>query len=225
MGEAFLFGTGGGDNLKNAYAIISVEYPTGSTVTCSNTATGKTYKAGNTYGLWAFGVNSDGKWTVTATQNGQTAAVDVDISAQGQAMSFELSYKIPYIDNGKVVEGVEIIRSTATTTPMKITPYDGYTRVEFTGSGYNAFFVEGTITKPELYANLNSTSGSPTSTCLMCVWETSTTAPSRSNAIASTRWYAGENTLDISSYMGENYKIGFTTEATRALDFIEFSQR
>lgn len=96
---------GGGDNLKNAYAIISVEYPAGSTVTCTNAETGKSYRAGNTYGAWAFGVNSGGRWTVTATQNGQTATANVDITAQGQAKSVELShyfYLYDYEQGGEV---------------------------------------------------------------------------------------------------------------------------
>lgn len=94
---------GGGGNLKNAYAIISVEYPAGSTVTCTNTATGKTYKAGNTYGAWAFGVNSAGTWTVTATKDSQSKIVNVDITEQGQGFAVTISYNLTLFENGRGV--------------------------------------------------------------------------------------------------------------------------
>lgn len=102
MGEAFIFGNGGGSGgLDNAYAIISVEYPAGSTLTCTNAATGKTYRAGNTYGAWAFGVNSNGTWRVTASNStGESTFHDVAITAEHEAMHIELSYKTFLYNSG-----------------------------------------------------------------------------------------------------------------------------
>lgn len=103
MGEAFIFGTGGGDNLKNAYAIILVEYPAGSTLTCSNAETGKSYKAGNTYGAWAFGVPSNGTWRVTASNSatGESAFHDVEITAEHQTERVKIDYWVNQLyENG-----------------------------------------------------------------------------------------------------------------------------
>ena len=103
MGEAFLFGSGGGNPLNNAYAIISVEYPASAVVTCSNAATGKSYKAGNTYGLWAFGVNSDGTWRVTASNSatGESSFHDVEITAEHQTERVQIDYWVNQLyENG-----------------------------------------------------------------------------------------------------------------------------
>ena len=92
----------GGDNLKNAYAIISVEYPAGSTLTCTNAATGKTYRADNTYGAWAFGVNSSGTWILNCSNEeiGESTSATVDITEQYQTVHVELSYKFFLYKNG-----------------------------------------------------------------------------------------------------------------------------
>lgn len=93
MGEAFLFGSGGGNPLKNAYAIINVTYPKGATVTCANTELGKTLTAGNTMGAWSFAVPGDGKWIVTATLDSKSANKEVEITEKGQAKAVSLTFE------------------------------------------------------------------------------------------------------------------------------------
>lgn len=98
MGEAFLFGTGG-DRLKNAYAIITVAYPAGSTVICSNGT--KVLKAGNTYGVWAFAIPGNGTWTVACNDGSKSASKAVEITARGQAENITLMYEWYFFREGE----------------------------------------------------------------------------------------------------------------------------
>lgn len=77
---------GGGGKL---FAIIAVTYPEGSVCTCSNGT--KTLKAKDTSGEALFNVTV-GKWTVTATQNGESVSSNVVITSDGQIKSVELSF-------------------------------------------------------------------------------------------------------------------------------------
>lgn len=83
---------GGGNNLKNAYAIILVEYPAGARLTCTNGT--KTLKAGNTYGAWAFGVPSGGTWILNCAndETGESTTTSVEITAEHQAEKVFLSF-------------------------------------------------------------------------------------------------------------------------------------
>lgn len=109
MSDAFIVrrggSGGGGSDLAHAYAIIMVEYPVGSTLTCSNGT--KTLKAGNTYGAWAFGVPSGGTWVVDCfdgvdyeTSSKKTRAT-VEITELGQTKSIELLYAFYLFDDEK----------------------------------------------------------------------------------------------------------------------------
>lgn len=85
-------------NLKDAYAIILVEYPAGSTCTCTNGA--KTFKAGNTYGAWAFGVTGGGTWTITATDGVKSNSKSVEITTEWQIENITVNYDIFLYNNG-----------------------------------------------------------------------------------------------------------------------------
>ena len=80
MGEAILARRGGGGG--TAFAYIAVEYPSGSTVTCTNGT--KTLTAGTTSGQWVFEIPSAGTWTVQCVNSGRTLTQSFTISAKGQ---------------------------------------------------------------------------------------------------------------------------------------------
>lgn len=87
-------------NIKDAYAIILVEYPAGSICTCSKGT--EILKAGNTYGAWAFGVNSAGTWTLTCTNGEKSITKDIVISEQYQCVSHTLVYKRVLFDASNI---------------------------------------------------------------------------------------------------------------------------
>lgn len=89
MKGAIMASGGGGTKL---FAAIGVKYPAGSTVTCTNGA--KTLKAKTTSGQWVFAIPEAGPWTVTATDGTETASKTVEITAEGQLESVELSYSL-----------------------------------------------------------------------------------------------------------------------------------
>lgn len=97
MAEAILAIKGGGSDLAEAYAIILVEYPAGSTLTCSQPGQ-DTLVAGNTYGAWAFGVPTDGTWTIHCElgtgDKKQEASEPVVIAAPRQVGRVNLRYAL-----------------------------------------------------------------------------------------------------------------------------------
>ena len=80
--------SGGGAKL---FAAIGVTYPEGSTCTCTNGT--KTLKAKTTSGQWVFAIPEAGTWTVTATDGTNTKSESVNITAEGQSVNVELSYR------------------------------------------------------------------------------------------------------------------------------------
>lgn len=87
MGEAFLTRRGGG----YAFAQIDVEYPEGSTCTCSNGT--RTLTAKTTGGKWIFNIPSAGTWTVTATDGDKEKSQSVSITTKGQIERVNLLYR------------------------------------------------------------------------------------------------------------------------------------
>lgn len=75
------------------FGAIVVDFPAGSTCTCSNGST--TYTAGSTGGNWVFTVPVAGTWTVTAVDGVNTASQTVEIATQGQGVMVELSFRLP----------------------------------------------------------------------------------------------------------------------------------
>ena len=90
---------GGGDNLKNAYAIISVEYPVGSTLTCTNGT--KTLTAGNKKGFWTFGVPTSGDWTITAVDGDNSTSKTISVEEE-KSYNVILSYRLYIIQDGQL---------------------------------------------------------------------------------------------------------------------------
>lgn len=100
MGEAFLTRRGGG----YAFAQIDVEYPEGSTCTCSNGT--RTLAAKTTGGKWIFSIPSAGTWTVTAVDGNKTKSENVSITTKGQIERVTLLHRFILHDyeSGESVE-------------------------------------------------------------------------------------------------------------------------
>ena len=110
---------GGGTKL---FAAIGVTYPVGSTLTCTNGT--KTLTAKNTSGQWVFAIPEIGIWTVTATDGSDTASEAVQITAEGQSVSVELSYYTNYYKLGDVcsdITGGYIFLRDSNSSSLKIT--------------------------------------------------------------------------------------------------------
>lgn len=80
------------------YAVISVTYPSGSTVTCTNGS--KTLKAKDTTGKALFVIPSAGTWTVKAVKGSQSASKAVSITAEGQVATVTLTYELYIFKSG-----------------------------------------------------------------------------------------------------------------------------
>ena len=93
----------GGGKAKH-FAAISVTYPAGATVTCSNGT--KTFTASDTTGKWMFSVPSAGTWTVTVTNGGNTKSQSVEISTEGQHESVAISFVLWLVQDG--VDNTEV---------------------------------------------------------------------------------------------------------------------
>lgn len=80
------------------YAVISVTYPSGSTVTCTNGS--KTLRAKDTTGKALFVIPSAGTWTVKAVKGSQSASKAVKITAEGQIATVTLAFELVLFKNG-----------------------------------------------------------------------------------------------------------------------------
>ena len=86
--------SGGG---TKPYAVISVTYPSGSTVTCTNGS--KTLTAKDTSGKAIFVIPSAGTWTVKAVSGSKSTSKTVSITAEGQVETVELMYELIMVPN------------------------------------------------------------------------------------------------------------------------------
>lgn len=80
----------GGGGTGKLFAAISVTYPEGSMLTCTDGK--KTLKAKTTSGVWLFAIPYAATWTVTATDGTETATESVEITTEGQNVSVTLNY-------------------------------------------------------------------------------------------------------------------------------------
>ena len=89
---------GGGG--QKVVAAITVNYPSGSTCTC--TLGSRVLTAKDTSGRWVFGLPSTGSWVVKATDGTNTATQTVSITTEGQVESVTLSLELVLFDGGDV---------------------------------------------------------------------------------------------------------------------------
>ena len=92
--------TGGGK--PKHFAAISVTYPAGAILTCSNGS--KVLTAGDTSGHWMFTVPSAGDWTVKAVAGSQVAEQTISISEEKEHGLSSLFYSIVLFENGEYAD-------------------------------------------------------------------------------------------------------------------------
>lgn len=91
--NAYIYKSGSWVQFSSEFAAtIAVTYPSGSTLTCTDGTT--TLKATTTTGSYTFTVPNTGTWTVSCTDGTDTATDTVEITADGQSESVELSYSL-----------------------------------------------------------------------------------------------------------------------------------
>lgn len=100
-----------GSGVGKIFALIAVNFPEGSTCTCSDGT--KTLSAKNTSGKWLFPIPYAGNWTISATDGTDSASKVVEI-AEGQSVSVTLEYKDYVIHGGVLADGFTINTTTAT---------------------------------------------------------------------------------------------------------------
>ena len=79
-------------------ATIVVNYPAGSTLTC--TLGSKVLTAKDTSGKWVFGLPSTGNWVVKAVKDSKSKSATVNITAEGQTKTVELAYELYIFKSG-----------------------------------------------------------------------------------------------------------------------------
>lgn len=87
---SYFLGQNGGGGGGGDFALIKIEYPEGQPVTV--TFDGDTIEAPDTSGLWMFGCEETGTYTIAIT--GTTAEVEVEITTQGQIESVWISPQV-----------------------------------------------------------------------------------------------------------------------------------
>lgn len=191
-------------------ANITVTYPSGSTVTCSDGST--TLTASSTSGSYTFDVPNTGTWTVKAVSGSNSASEAVSITYSGQSASVTLTYFDGYLFNyGSVNEGI--------TGGWK---KDGGGTVT-TQSGGSVKIAATENNDESIYHTVNKIDLTKFSTLTMngimweysgnyrthiCVWSDVTYGDYDSGLVASTKGGAGtekDYTLDVSGLSGSYY--------------------
>lgn len=90
--------TNAGGGSISPFAFIFATYPAGSVCTCTDGS--RTFKLKDTSGYGEFYPPYAGTWTVTATDGTETASETVEITAEGQSVSVELSYGVFFYNKG-----------------------------------------------------------------------------------------------------------------------------
>lgn len=206
MGEAFICRRGGGGasgGIKSA--IIGVKYPTGATVTVSNST--KTYTADETDGNTAFAVEA-GTWTVKAVKGEDSKSVSVTVK-DGDWASVELNFW----DGTLYDAGDEYTNVTGGWEILKGTPTKGESSITVTGGANYTTYGVATSNKidltgfTQLRINMTAVSGGSGSFLAVVDAESFETIVGDNGyggqaitAVASLETTStGENTLDISS--------------------------
>jgi len=104
MGAGFIVRRGGGGSSKvidGQYAVIGVEYPSGSTCTCTKGST--SLRAKGTNGAVAFNIPEAGDWVVAIVDGAKSKSQTVTISREGQVEKVKLAYSLEILTpaNGK----------------------------------------------------------------------------------------------------------------------------
>lgn len=114
----------------DAYAIIKVNYPAGSSCTC--TKDGTTFQAKDTSGEVIFGVPEAGDWAITATDGTNTATKTISITTQYQVEEAVLLYTAGYLfkeGEGALVTLTPYTESTEYVRPSTVSITNNYIQI------------------------------------------------------------------------------------------------
>lgn len=199
-------------------ATITVTYPSGSTLTCSNGST--TLTATTTTGSYTFTVPSSGTWTIKAVSGSQSASKTVSITSDGQSASVTLSFTLYLYNAGDQYtsttggwagvkcgtsyanSGAHTINSNNITITLNAYSCWGlYTKNKVDITNYTKLVVE--------YSGTNISASDPKREFQMEVLNDLTTGEwsfkNRAASKATTSSGATSMTLDISSVSGSKY--------------------
>ena len=86
------------------FAALSVSYPAGNLCTCTDSGSGKTFRAGNTSGIWAFAIPYPALWVLAVNApdgiNIKTQEILISADDAGKAISVALSYTLYLCEDG-----------------------------------------------------------------------------------------------------------------------------
>lgn len=126
----------------NAYAVIAVTYPEGSTCTCSDGTT--ELSLDNTLGYGFFLIPSAGTWTVTCTDGTNSKSESVEITVEGQTKSISLIYGLIVLSETDGLASDYSVSGMAVKPAIDITNYTTMTVVAkvtwANASGYGVYF-------------------------------------------------------------------------------------
>lgn len=194
-------------------ASISVTYPAGSTLTCTDGET--TLTATTTTGSYTFDIPNSGTWTVRAVSGSNNASQTVSITYSGQSASVELTYFDGYLFNyGSVNE--DITGGWEKDGGGTVTTQAGGS-VKIAASTSNDQSIYHTVKKIDLskFSTLTMNGimyeyDGPYRT-FVCVWSDVTYGKYDSGLVASTKPKAAgassatDHTVDVSSLTGSYY--------------------
>lgn len=109
MGEVFIMGGGGG----SAYAFVIVNYPAGSTVTCTNSSGKKDLSTTQKLFYIKKGATS---CVVTATLGSQSTSATVTGITEGSSKTITLSYELVLFENGMLSAALGALNNKSLTT-------------------------------------------------------------------------------------------------------------
>lgn len=199
---------------KSIVAKITVNYPVGSTCSCSNGI--KTYSASDTSGTFVFNIRDFGSWTLSCTDGTRTATETISIDSWGQSQTVTLEYKKKFIDDGQILE-------TFTLSSGTLVSVADYNYATFTTGGNKAAvaYVQVDLTQYStlhlILADGNKSYATGQSDCpSMGIASSAPTIAASTGVIdsydainkfisSSGNYNGGEYALDISSYTGNKY--------------------
>ena len=93
MADALIVRRGGGSGsvMEPAYAILAVEYPSGSACTCAKGGT--TLRAKGTGGAAAFNIPEAGAWVASCTDGSRSAQQTANVTKSGEVIRVGLAYE------------------------------------------------------------------------------------------------------------------------------------
>lgn len=124
MNDVMILRRGGGAKL---FAAIGVEYPDGSTCTCTGKNSGKVMTAKKS--PWIFQIPCADEWTVTIKNAAKSKSKTVEITHEGQCVTLVMSYDLILFNENGLADGFALDLPSITPA-VDVT---NYTKLRITG--------------------------------------------------------------------------------------------